>query len=137
MIFKNEEKVYYADTDAYGVVWHGTYLRWLEAARSQFCDAVDCPLDVLAKEHNIIFPVVNINISYKRSAKLYANIVVETEVKELTKLAVVFHQRIKDQHDDTLYVDATVKAVAVNDKTGELYRHFPDVVYDKFKSLVQ
>ena len=131
MIFKNEEKVYYADTDAYGVVWHGTYLRWLEAARSQFCDAVDCPLDVLAKEHNIIFPVVNINISYKRSAKLYANIVVETEVKELTKLAVVFHQRIKDRDNDTLYADATVKAVAVNDKTGELFRHFPDVVYNK------
>ena len=28
-----EEKVYYADTDAYGVVWHGTYLRWMEKGK--------------------------------------------------------------------------------------------------------
>ena len=27
----DELRVYYADTDAYGVVWHGAYLRWLEA----------------------------------------------------------------------------------------------------------
>ncbi len=137
MISKTTEKVYYADTDAYGVVWHGTYLRWLEAGRSQFCDEVGCPLDVLTNEHDIIFPVVNININYKHSAKLYADIVVETEVKELTKLAVIFSQRIKDKHNDTLYVDATVKAVAINPKTGELYRHFPEIVYNKFKNLIQ
>ena len=26
-------KVQYADTDAYGVVWHGSYLRWMEEGR--------------------------------------------------------------------------------------------------------
>ena len=33
-----ETKVYYADTDAYGVVWHGTYLRWMEKGRVDLCD---------------------------------------------------------------------------------------------------
>ncbi len=31
-----EYKVQYADTDAYGVVWHGTYLRWMEAGRVEW-----------------------------------------------------------------------------------------------------
>lgn len=35
-----KQKVYYADTDAYGVVWHGAYLRWLEAARVELCEAM-------------------------------------------------------------------------------------------------
>ena len=33
MKFLYENKVYYSDTDAYGIVWHGSYLRWMEAAR--------------------------------------------------------------------------------------------------------
>ena len=33
MKYTNEVRVYYADTDAYQVVWHGAYLRWMEAAQ--------------------------------------------------------------------------------------------------------
>ena len=32
------QKIYYADTDAYGVVWHGAYLRWLEKGRCDFSE---------------------------------------------------------------------------------------------------
>ena len=137
MIVRNEERVYYADTDAYGVVWHGTYLRWLEAGRSIFCEKAGCPLNKLAEEQDIIFPVVNINISYKSPAKLYDEIIVETEVKELSKLAVVFSQRIKDKKTDKLHIEATVKAVAIHNSTGELFRRFPDDVYEIFKNLIQ
>ena len=35
-----EQKVSYCDTDAYGVVWHGSYLRWLEIGRMYFCDDI-------------------------------------------------------------------------------------------------
>ena len=28
-----EQRVFYSDTDSYGVVWHGSYLRWLEMGR--------------------------------------------------------------------------------------------------------
>ena len=32
-------KVYYADTDAGGVVYHGSYIRWLEAARFELFES--------------------------------------------------------------------------------------------------
>ena len=34
-----ETIIYYADTDAYGVVWHGAYLRWMEKGRCDFSEA--------------------------------------------------------------------------------------------------
>ncbi len=37
-------RVYYADTDAYGVVWHGTYLRWMEMGRVELCDKLGLDL---------------------------------------------------------------------------------------------
>ena len=33
-----KQKVFYSDTDAYGVVWHGSYLRWLEMGRVYLCE---------------------------------------------------------------------------------------------------
>ena len=32
-----EQKVYFSDTDNYGVVWHGSYLRWMEMGRVEYC----------------------------------------------------------------------------------------------------
>ena len=39
-----ETKVYYSDTDAYGVVWHGAYLRWLEKGRADLCNTLGLDL---------------------------------------------------------------------------------------------
>jgi len=39
-----EQQVFYSDTDAYGVVWHGSYLRWLEMGRVCFCEQLGLSL---------------------------------------------------------------------------------------------
>ena len=44
-----EQKIYYADTDAYGVVWHGAYLRWLEKGRCDFSEELGFNLAELVK----------------------------------------------------------------------------------------
>ncbi len=33
---KTTERVRYADTDSFGVVYYTNYLRWIEAARTEF-----------------------------------------------------------------------------------------------------
>ena len=72
-ILKN--KVYYSDTDAYGVVWHGSYLRWLEAGRVEWCEMLGHNLIDLENQ-NIVLPVTNLNVRYKASAKLNDNIII-------------------------------------------------------------
>ena len=37
-------KVYYADTDAGGVVYYANYLRWLEMARADWLEQLGTPL---------------------------------------------------------------------------------------------
>ena len=64
MKYTNEIRVYYADTDAYGVVWHGSYLRWMEAGRIEFTDKI-LGLDLKKmQDEGIVLPVVDINIKY-------------------------------------------------------------------------
>ena len=64
MEYKQEIRILYSDTDSYGVVWHGAYTKWFEAARVELVEMLGFKLSDLEK-NNIIFPVVEMNIRYK------------------------------------------------------------------------
>ena len=121
-----EQTVYYADTDSYGVVWHGTYLRWMEGARVEFCRELGIDL-VSMKENDVIIPVTNINIRYKASAKLDEKIVVETQITKVSPLTVTFQQVIKNKESEKVYTVAEVEVVAVNGE-GRIYRKMPELL---------
>ena len=84
-----EQKVYYSDTDAYGVVWHGSYLRWLEMGRVELCEMMGLHLIELEAQ-DILIPVTDMNIRYKASGKLNDVVVVETYIKEVSPVTITF-----------------------------------------------
>lgn len=125
-----EEKVYYADTDAYGVVWHGTYLRWLEKGRVLFCEKLGLNLSELTK-NDIALPVATINVKYKASARLDDEIVISTKVTKKTPLAITFTQTITDKNSGKVFIVAEIVIVAISN-TGKLYRRLPEVITNAF-----
>lgn len=127
-----KERVYYADTDAYGVVWHGAYLRWFEKARISFCDDLNLNL-VELKKADIVLPVAEINVKYKLPAKLNDEVTIKTKVEKLTQLYVTFSQRL--YVDSKLYIEAEVKVVAVNN-AGKHYRRIPEILYKKLAESI-
>lgn len=120
------QKVYYSDTDAYSVVWHGSYLRWMEKGRVDFCEDLGLNL-VTLQEQDIALPVTNINIRYKASAKLNETVVIETQLTKMTPLLVTFTQTIRNKETDRIYVQAEVDVVAVTNE-GKLYRRIPETL---------
>ena len=121
-----EQTVYYADTDAYGVAWHGSYIRWMEQARVEFCREIGLDL-VELKKNDIVIPVTNLNIRYKASAMLDDKIMVETEIVEITPLVVQFMQTIKNKANGKIYTVGKVDVVAVNSE-GKIYRRMPEML---------
>ena len=119
-------KVFYSDTDSYGVVWHGSYLRWLEMGRVMLCEEKGAKLSEL-KKNDIVLPVTELNVKYKNSAKLEDEITIETEISDYGKFYLTFQQTIKDKKTQKTYIEATVKVVAIN-KSGKLYRSLPEQV---------
>ncbi len=122
-----EYKVQYADTDAYGVVWHGTYLRWMEAGRVEWLFDHGVRIDELARDFGIVMPVVDINIKYKFSAKLLNNVVVSTIVKEHTPASVTFYQVVKIKETGKICTVAEVRATAI-DKNGKIIRDLASLI---------
>lgn len=130
-----EQKVFYSDTDAYGVVWHGSYLRWLEMGRVGICEMMGHNLIDL-KNQDIVLPVVNLNIKYKMSAKLEDEMIIETEISEFKGLSVTFKQIIKSKETGKTFVEADVVVVAISND-GKLYRKMPEVLAKSFDEVLK
>lgn len=126
-----EQKVFYSDTDAYGVVWHGSYLRWLEMGRVYLCEMMGHNLIDL-KEQDIVLPVTNLNIKYKMSAKLNDEIIIETEISKFNRLSVTFKQSILSKQTCKKYIEAEVDVVAISNE-GKLYRRMPSILAESFE----
>ncbi len=131
-----KQRVYYSDTDAYGVVWHGSYLRWLEMGRVDWCEERGHNLIELENQ-NIVLPVVNLNVRYKASAKLNDNLIIETSVTKFNGLSVTFTQAIKSSDTQKTYIEAEVEVVAISKDSGKLYRRMPQVLADIFQKEVE
>jgi acyl-CoA thioester hydrolase len=68
-----ERRVLPQHTDHAGVMWHGTYLGWLEEARVEALAAVGLPYSALS-ERGLALPVVSLAIDY-RQALLHGQLV--------------------------------------------------------------
>ena len=131
----NEIRVYYADTDAYGVVWHGAYLRWLEAGRIEFTDKI-LGLDLKQmQEEGCVLPVVELNVKYKVSARLDDNLVLTTEIEHLRPSAIVFKQTLKNKDTGVVNIVANVTCVAVDTKTNKMFRRLPEYITKPYEKL--
>ena len=135
MEHKFEQKVYYADTDAYGVVWHGAYLRWLEMGRVFWCEQAGHNL-VDLKNQDIVLPVTNLNVRYKKSARLNDEIIIETFIAKFNNLSVTFRQVIKSKETGKTFVEADVDVVAISND-GKLYRRMPAALAQTFEKEIK
>lgn len=75
-------RVYWEDTDASGVVYHATYLHFLERARSEWLRALGIEQPELAARENVVFVVRQAQIDYLRPARFNDLLQVECRVIE-------------------------------------------------------
>ena len=130
-----EQTVYYSDTDSYGVVWHGSYLRWLEMGRVELCNEMGLNINELHAQ-DIALPVVSLNVKYKSSARLEDVMIIETEIAEFKGFTVTFKQSIKSKETGKTFIEADFVVVAISND-GKLYRRMPKVLTDKFNEVME
>jgi acyl-CoA thioester hydrolase len=105
--YTQEIRILYSDTDSYGVVWHGAYTKWFEAARVGLVEELGLPLAEL-EENGTVFPVVEMNIRYKSSARMNERIVIKTNITEVKPLSVTFEHKVYEIFNEREYERITV-----------------------------
>lgn len=87
-------RVYYEDTDAGGVVYHASYLCYLERARTEWLRALGYSQAKLRQEESLVFTVVAMTLDFLKPARLDDQLSVRSQVRLAGGASVEFTQEI-------------------------------------------
>ncbi|MBS0239774.1 tol-pal system-associated acyl-CoA thioesterase [Hyphomicrobium sp. 2TAF46] len=109
-------RVYFEDTDAGGVVYHASYVRFAERGRTDFLRLLGTDarrmIDGTDSREPAAFVVRRMSFDFARPARMDDLLEVETRVKELGAASVTLDQRIS--RDGVPLVSAEVVVVLVS-----------------------
>ena len=75
-------RVYHEDTDASGVVYHGSYLRWFERSRSDILSLIGIDQRHAMDSGKGFYVVSDMSLRYRAPARLGDAVVIETVCEE-------------------------------------------------------
>jgi acyl-CoA thioester hydrolase len=97
-IFSLPVRVYFQDTDAGGVVYHASYVNFMERARTEWLRTHGYSNAGLMKEFGVVFVVRTIKLDYLKPALLDDLLDVTAQIKELGRSRLSLVQSVRRQH---------------------------------------
>jgi len=114
-------------TDYSGVVWHGSFIAWMEEARVECLQSIGVNFaDLVAMGCNL--PVVELAIKYHQPIWMGMRAVVRTRLNAKTGVRMHWDQQIQSPDGEVLYVTAQVTLVAVDPQKGKVLRRLPPAI---------
>lgn len=125
---RTEVKVRFGEVDSMGIVWHGNYVKYIEEGRESFGKRYGISyLDIYA--NNVMAPVVNMNIDFKKQVQYGDILIVETEFIDQAAAKIVFDFKVFRKSDNELVATAQSTQVFI-DLNKEMILYPPDFVLD-------
>ncbi|HEY1735340.1 MAG TPA: tol-pal system-associated acyl-CoA thioesterase [Methylovirgula sp.] len=127
-------RIYYEDTDFTGVVYHASYLRFLERGRTEFLRAHGVKHTDLFDDETgspLAFAVRSMSIEFIKPARMDDELVVQTGLAKVGRASIEMAQQIRRGEDLLISADVRVAAVA----EGKA-RRLPKIVLEKLGTAV-
>ncbi|MEO0948248.1 MAG: thioesterase family protein [Cyanobacteria bacterium J06641_5] len=119
--------VYPQHTDRAGVVWHGSYLTWMEAARIEFLREEGIDYDNLVAL-GCDLPVVELSLRYHRALRSGQQAILKTRFAGFAGARILLDQHFcprLDEDSDSDYLSAKVTLVVLDSTKGRVMRRLP------------
>ncbi|ACK70014.1 thioesterase superfamily protein [Gloeothece citriformis PCC 7424] len=123
-------------TDYEGVVWHGTYITWMEEARVECLRSMGINYADLVKM-GCVLPVVELSLRYHSSLKLGEEGIVKTRMDEIAGVKINWDYKIQSPDAQQLYVSGRVTLVAIDAAKGKIMRQLPPEVKEVLIKLTR
>ncbi len=105
-------RVYYEDTDFSGVVYHASYLRFMERGRTELLRALAvAQSDLHAEAAGLAFAVRRMTIDFRRPARMDDLLEVVTRPREMRGASMTLAQEVIRGEEVLVAADVTVAAV--------------------------
>lgn len=113
-------RVYFEDTDAGGIAYHASYIRWCERGRTDFLRLLGTDsrrlIDGSASHEPAAFVVRRMNCEFLKPSRMDDVLQVETRVKALGGASVTLLQTVRKEGRAVFEAEVTVVLVAVSGK---------------------
>ena len=126
--------VRYAETDQMGVVHHAAYVPWLEQGRVDWLAALGVSYAELERS-GVFFPVVGIELVYRRALRFGDTVLVETRLTQLASRRLVFAYRVFREGDAE--PAATGRSTHVPQDAARRIRRLPEDLFERLKSAAE
>jgi acyl-CoA thioester hydrolase len=117
-----EQRIYYEDTDAGGVVYYANYLRYLERGRTEYLRERGFSVREL-QEMGYLIPVMRLEVDYLSPAVLDDLIRVDTAVLGVTGATFTLGQRVVRVADEKPLLESKVTLACLG--PGQIARRLP------------
>ena len=104
-------RVYWEDTDAGGVVYHGSYVRFLERARTEWLRAQGVGQQTLRDVDDVVLAIREMTLDFRQPARLDDELQVSVVLTERRAASLLIAQEIS--RGDRVLVAATVRAACL------------------------
>ncbi len=94
-------RVWYCDTDQMGIVHHSNYIRYYEAARSDFMRSLGLSYGDVERQ-GLMMPILEVQSKYRRPAFYDEELTVTTILDELPSTRINFRYEIRNAKGDLL-----------------------------------
>jgi len=105
-------RVYWEDTDAGGVVFHGQYVSFLERARTEWMRSLGFGQAAMRESHDLVFAIRDMQVEFLRPARLDDALQVDVELRACRGASLVFAQAVRRGEERILV--AQVRAAALS-----------------------
>lgn len=120
-------RVYFEDTDAGGVVYHASYLRFMERARSDMLKVAGIDQRSALEAGEGVYMVADLAIRYRRPARLDDDLLVVSEIAELRGASCVIHQRVMRGLEVLTEADVTAAFISPDGRPRRQPRAWVDI----------
>jgi acyl-CoA thioester hydrolase len=129
-VFALPVRVYFQDTDAGGVVYHASYVNFMERARTEWLRSFGYSNAGLMKELGVVFVVRSLKLDYLRPALLDDMLSVTAQIREVGRSRISLAQSVL--RDDEVLTEAEVHLVCVSMATFKPVS-VPEVLREQWK----
>lgn len=112
-------RIYFEDTDAGGIVYHASWLRFFERARTDWLRSLGITQSQLQTDAGLGFVVRRLMIDYLRPARLDDEVRVEVRLLELGRASLTLAQTATLMPHETVLVTAQVQVAAIRTDSGK------------------
>ena len=113
-------RVYFHDTDAAGIVYHGTYFNFAERARTEMLRHLGVDPDWLWQEYRLRFVIVSAELDFRRPAVHDDVIEIRTDYRATTAARMILHQTMLVDGEVCTALRITVSQIKENGRPVRL-----------------